>query len=103
MASFGGQSWSHVGHFFATRRFVENFVEGNGGAVKNNQGALSFTDCVFSGNVASAWGQMDVRHWDQGGVGGVDQGGCSNTLTKYHPTPVAKGNPQHTIRVKLSA
>jgi anaerobic dimethyl sulfoxide reductase subunit A len=27
---------------------------------------------------------------------GVDRRGCINTLTKYHPTPFAKGNPQHT-------
>ena len=27
---------------------------------------------------------------------GVDRRGCINTLTKYHPTPLAKGNPQHT-------
>ncbi|WP_282109431.1 DMSO/selenate family reductase complex A subunit [Shewanella algicola] len=31
----------------------------------------------------------------------VDIGGCINTLTKYHPSPVSKGNPQHTNRVQV--
>ncbi|WP_028118094.1 DMSO/selenate family reductase complex A subunit [Ferrimonas senticii] len=32
----------------------------------------------------------------------VDQGGCVNTLTyKGRPSPLAKGNPQHTNRVKI--
>ncbi len=32
---------------------------------------------------------------------GVDIRGCTNTLTKYHPTPFAKGNPQHTNLVQV--
>jgi anaerobic dimethyl sulfoxide reductase subunit A len=32
---------------------------------------------------------------------GVDIRGCINTLTKYHPTPYAKGNPQHTNLVQV--
>ena len=32
---------------------------------------------------------------------GVDQRGCVNVLTKYHPTPYAKGNPQHTNLVQV--
>lgn len=32
---------------------------------------------------------------------GVDVRGCVNTLTKYHPTPFAKGNPQHTNLVQV--
>ncbi|WP_153913019.1 DMSO/selenate family reductase complex A subunit [Shewanella sp. TC10] len=32
---------------------------------------------------------------------GVDIGGCVNTLTAYRPSPIAKGNPQHTNRVRI--
>lgn len=32
---------------------------------------------------------------------GVDRRGNINTITKYHPTPLAKGNPQHTNLVQV--
>lgn len=32
---------------------------------------------------------------------GADTRGCGNVLTKYHPTPLAKGNPQHTNLVEV--
>lgn len=39
--------------------------------------------------------------WYSPDENGVDQGGCTNTITKYHPTPLAKGNPQHTNLVEV--
>jgi anaerobic dimethyl sulfoxide reductase subunit A len=33
--------------------------------------------------------------------GGLDTGGCTNTLTSQHPTPLAKGNGQHTILAQV--
>ncbi|MDR2826354.1 MAG: molybdopterin-dependent oxidoreductase [Deltaproteobacteria bacterium] len=36
------------------------------------------------------------------GNSGVDIGGCINTLTAYRPTPIARGNPQHTNLVQVS-
>lgn len=32
---------------------------------------------------------------------GIDRRGNVNTITKYHPTPLAKGNPQHTNLVEV--
>ncbi|MCC2318440.1 DMSO/selenate family reductase complex A subunit [Cellulomonas chengniuliangii] len=32
---------------------------------------------------------------------GVDKGGSTNTLTSWHPSPLAKGNPQHTNLVQI--
>ena len=32
---------------------------------------------------------------------GIDIGGCVNLLTKYHPTPLAKGNPCNTGLVQI--
>lgn len=32
----------------------------------------------------------------------IDIGGCINTLTRYQPSPAAKGNPQHTNRVQIA-
>ncbi|WP_394202563.1 DMSO/selenate family reductase complex A subunit [Shewanella waksmanii] len=49
-----------------------------------------------------AWYQPDPngRVGPSGHV--VDIGGCINTLTRYQPSPVAKGNPQHTNRVQIA-
>ncbi|TCL36220.1 anaerobic dimethyl sulfoxide reductase subunit A [Anaerospora hongkongensis] len=33
---------------------------------------------------------------------GIDRRGCTNTITKYHPTPLAFGNPQHTNLVQIA-
>ncbi|GAA5186823.1 DMSO/selenate family reductase complex A subunit [Ferrimonas gelatinilytica] len=67
------------------------------------QGAIrvraKITPRVMVGVVAMAQGA-----WYKGSTAGaVDAGGCLNTLTKYHPLPVSKGNPQHTVRVKVTA
>ena len=32
----------------------------------------------------------------------VDFGGCINTLTPHRPSPLAKGNPQHTIICQIT-
>ena len=32
---------------------------------------------------------------------GIDQGGCINILTSQRPSPIAKGNPQHTNLVQV--
>jgi len=32
---------------------------------------------------------------------GIDRNGCINTLTSQRPSPLAKGNPQHTNLVQV--
>ena len=66
--------------------------------VKNGQGELclpaKLTSDIVEGTVAISQGAWyDAQH-----IGGreVDFGGCINTLTVYRPSPLAKGNPQHT-------
>jgi anaerobic dimethyl sulfoxide reductase subunit A len=39
--------------------------------------------------------------WYTPNADGVDEGGCVNVLTNYHPSPLAKGNPQHTNLVQV--
>lgn len=51
------------------------------------------TPRVMAGTVAvpeGAWHDADMDG-DR-----IDHGGCINTLTAYHPTALAKGNPQHS-------
>lgn len=39
--------------------------------------------------------------WHQADKDGVDVGGSVNTLTSWHPSPLGKGNPQHTNLVEI--
>jgi anaerobic dimethyl sulfoxide reductase subunit A len=39
--------------------------------------------------------------WHHAGADGVDHNGCINVLTNQRPSPVAKGNPQHTNLVQV--
>ena len=40
--------------------------------------------------------------WFAPGNNGVDTGGCVNVLTSQRPSPLAKGNPQHTNLVQVA-
>jgi anaerobic dimethyl sulfoxide reductase subunit A len=44
---------------------------------------------------------MPQGAWYTPNADGVDTRGCTNVLTKYHPTPLAKGSSQHTILVAV--
>ena len=48
----------------------------------------------------SAMGQGAWHNADMQGDR-VDHGGCVNTLTTHRPSPLAKGNPQHTNLVEI--
>ena len=39
--------------------------------------------------------------WYDPNTDGIDEGGCINLLTKYHPSPLAKGNPANTALVEV--
>ena len=45
---------------------------------------------------------MPQGAWYKPDANGVDHGGCANTLTLYRPSPLAKGNPQHTNLVEVA-
>ncbi|QWU17070.1 anaerobic dimethyl sulfoxide reductase subunit A [Paenibacillus sophorae] len=68
--------------------------------VYNERGEMSLpakvTPRIMPGVVSvpqGAWWTPDEK--------GVDRRGCINALTKYHPTPLAFGNPQHTNLVQI--
>lgn len=68
--------------------------------VFNDRGTMilpaKVTQRVMPGVVAvpqGAWWSPDAN--------GIDVRGCANVITKYHPTPLAHGNPQHTNLVQV--
>ena len=62
----------------------------------NDRGALTVpvmvTPRIMPGVVSIPQGA-----WLERGADGVDNGGAVNILTSQHPTPLAKGNAQHTV------
>ena len=76
---------------------VRGIKQGDQVRVKNQFGELQalakVTPRVIPGVVAMAQGA-----WHDANMEGdrVDYGGCINTLTTHRPSPLAKGNPQHT-------
>jgi len=76
----------------------------NGDKVKvfNDRGevrvAAKVTPRIIPGVVAMGQGA-----WHQANMGGdrIDHGACMNTLTTQRPSPLAKGNPQHTNLIQI--
>lgn len=69
--------------------------------IENRFGAIELlakvTPRVIPGVVAvsqGAWHDADMTSSDP--LARLDKGGCINTLTTHRPSPLAKGNPQHT-------
>lgn len=79
---------------------VRDITSGDIVEVYNNRGRLripvTVTTRVIQGVVAIPEGA-----WYTPGEDGVDQRGSINVLTSTHPTPLAKGNPQHTNLVEV--
>jgi anaerobic dimethyl sulfoxide reductase subunit A len=73
---------------------------GDRARVFNMRGELEITVKVTS-RIMPGVVAMPQGAWYKPDHEAVDQGGCINTLTKYHPTPLAKGNPQHTNLVDV--
>jgi len=74
--------------------------EGDSAKVFNDRGTIimpvKITPRIMPGVVSipqGAWWTPDSQ--------GIDRRGNVNTITKYHPTPLAKGNPQHTNLVEV--
>ena len=73
-----------------------NIKQGDTVQVKNQFGTIELlakvTPRVVPGTVAVSQGAW----YDGDRKGGVDKGGSINTLTTQRPSPLSKGNPQHT-------
>jgi len=74
----------------------------NGDAIKvyNDRGVV-LTKAYVTNRVRPGNASMPQGAWFTPNSDGADTNGCVNVLTKYHPTPLAKGNPQHTNLVEV--
>ena len=68
--------------------------------VFNDRGRIKITARVTE-RIAPGVVSVPEGAWYMPGAQNVDTGGCVNTLTSQHPTPLAKGNGQHTILVQV--
>lgn len=68
--------------------------------VYNDRGRIR-TQARVTPRIAPGVVSVPQGAWYRPNADGVDVGGCANTLTKYHPSPLAKGNPSHTALVEV--
>ena len=59
--------------------------------------AAKVTERIMPGVVAMGQGS-----WYAPDRNGIDRGACMNTLTTQRPSPLAKGNPQHSNLVEIA-
>ncbi|MGL4929001.1 MAG: DMSO/selenate family reductase complex A subunit [Plesiomonas sp.] len=79
---------------------VRQLQDGQLAEIFNDRGSMQMpvkvTQRVMPGVIAVPQGV-----WRKTNAKGIDVGGCINTLTTQHPSPLAKGNPQHTNLVEI--
>lgn len=68
--------------------------------VWNDRGAIAIP-CRVTKRIMPGVVNIPQGAWFKPDSNGVDRGGCVNTLTSEKWTPLAKGNPQHTIMVQV--
>ncbi|MCG2803598.1 MAG: molybdopterin-dependent oxidoreductase, partial [Cellulomonas sp.] len=81
----------------ATARGIEN---GDTVQVFNDRGRIQVLAKVTS-RIAPGVVSVPQGAWYAPDSKGLDTGGCTNTLTTWRPSPLAKGNPQHTNLVQI--
>ncbi|HWI51548.1 MAG TPA: DMSO/selenate family reductase complex A subunit [Symbiobacteriaceae bacterium] len=67
----------------------------------NDRGEIHVV-CRVSKGIMPGVADLPQGAWYTPDKNGIDTRGCINTITKYHPTPGAKGNPQHTNLVQVA-
>ncbi|MTJ80306.1 MAG: molybdopterin-dependent oxidoreductase [Telmatospirillum sp.] len=78
-----------------------NLSTGDRVRVFNDRGVLEIS-CKVTNRILPGVAGIPQGCWARPDDRGVDVGGCVNTLTSHIPTPLAKGNPQHTNMVEVT-
>lgn len=79
---------------------VRAISDGDAVLVWNDRGAVRVAARVTE-DIARGVTALPVGAWFAPDESGTDTGGCINALTGSAPTPLARGNPQHTILVNV--
>jgi anaerobic dimethyl sulfoxide reductase subunit A len=77
-----------------------NIKNGDKVKVYNDRGQLVI-EARVTDKIMKGVGAMPQGGWYKPDEKGLDKGANINVLTKQHPTPLAKGNPQHTNLVEV--
>jgi anaerobic dimethyl sulfoxide reductase subunit A len=104
-SSYGNVGWMKQAHpqmvwinpLDATPRDI---ADGDAVYVYNDRGRTKIVAKVTQ-RIAPGVVSVPQGAWYNPDAQGVDQNGCVNTLTSQHPTPLAKGNGQHTNLVQI--
>lgn len=104
-STYANVAWLREAHpqqvWINTRDAAERGIEnGDTVAVYNDRGRIVLGARVTL-RIAPGVVSVPQGAWYTPDADGVDQGGCTNTLTTWHPSPLAKGNPQHTNLVQI--
>ncbi|WP_297189312.1 DMSO/selenate family reductase complex A subunit [uncultured Corynebacterium sp.] len=81
----------------AKKRGIKNYDKI---AVFNDRGSIHATARVTP-RIAPGVMSVPQGSWYNPDEKGIDQGASMNTLTSWHPSPLAKGNAQHTALVQV--
>ena len=81
----------------AAQRGIEN---GDMVSIFNDRGKVK-TQARVTTRIAPGVVSLPQGSWYQPDKDGIDIGGAVNTLTSWHPSPLAKGNAQHTTLVEV--
>ncbi|MBM3420213.1 MAG: dimethyl sulfoxide reductase subunit A [Bacteroidetes bacterium] len=77
-----------------------NLKNGDMVRVWNDRGIIALP-CRITRKIMPGLVDIPQGAWYKPDSEGIDRGGCINTLTSEKWTPLAKGNPQHTIMVQV--
>ncbi len=69
--------------------------------VWNDRGEIHVR-CRVSKTIMPGVADLPQGAWYTPDANGIDTRVCINVITKYHPSPGAKGNPQHTNLVQVA-
>lgn len=104
-STYGNVDWMREAHHQAV---FMNTADAEARGIAHGDRVLAFNDrgkvslpAKVSGRIAPGVVSIPEGAWFTPDADGVDRGGSPNTLTSWHPSPLAKGNAQHTTLVEI--